>query len=42
MPGTELEVRAVEQAAGQVRVGIDQGERSIGENAAAGLFVKPA
>src|SRR6476646_908948 len=40
VPGTKVEVRAAEPAAGQFRVGIDGGEKSIGERAAAGLFVR--
>src|SRR5437763_1106109 len=42
VPGTSLELRAAEPAAGQFRVGIDGGEKAIGEKAAAGLFVKRA
>ncbi len=42
VPGAELEVRAVESAAGQFRVSVGGGEQSIGEKAAAGLFVRPA
>ena len=41
MPGAEVELRAVETAAGQFRVGIAGGEQAIGEKAAAGLFVRP-
>jgi len=40
-PGQELEVRSTRPAAGQIVVGIDGGERSVGEKAAAGLFVRP-
>ena len=42
VPGTELELRAAETAAGQFRVEIAGGEKAIGEKAAAGLFVKAA
>jgi DtxR family transcriptional regulator, Mn-dependent transcriptional regulator len=41
-PGTEIEVRAAEPAAGTFAVRIDGHERAIGEKAAAGLFVRPA
>jgi len=41
VPGTELELRAAQPAAGQFRVAIDGGEKAIGEKAAAGLFVRP-
>jgi DtxR family Mn-dependent transcriptional regulator len=40
VPGTVVELRAAEPAAGQFRVGLDGGEKTIGEKAAAGLFVK--
>jgi len=40
VPGTSVELRAVEPAAGQFRVTINGGEKAIGEKAAAGLFVK--
>ena len=42
VPGTSLELRAAEPAAGQFRVTINGGEKAIGEKAAAGLFVKRA
>jgi DtxR family Mn-dependent transcriptional regulator len=42
VPGTEIELRAAEPAAGQLRVGVDGTEKAIGEKAAAGLFVRPA
>jgi DtxR family Mn-dependent transcriptional regulator len=42
VPGTELELRAAEPAAGQFRVTINGGEKAIGEKAAAGLFVRRA
>src|SRR5207237_1752368 len=41
-PGTEIELRAAEPAAGQFTVRVNGGERSIGEKAAEGLFVRPA
>jgi DtxR family transcriptional regulator, Mn-dependent transcriptional regulator len=40
-PGTEIEVRAAQPAAGQFSVRINGDERAIGEKAAAGLFVRP-
>jgi DtxR family Mn-dependent transcriptional regulator len=40
VPGTSVELRAAETAAGQFRVAVDGGEKAIGEKAAAGLFVK--
>ena len=42
VPGTVVELRAVEPAAGQFRVTVDGGEKAIGEKAAAGLFVRRA
>jgi DtxR family Mn-dependent transcriptional regulator len=42
VPGAELELRAVETAAGQYRVAVQGAEQAIGEKAAAGLFVRPA
>jgi DtxR family Mn-dependent transcriptional regulator len=42
VPGTEVELRAAEPAAGQFRVGVDGSEKAIGEKAAAGLFVRAA
>jgi DtxR family Mn-dependent transcriptional regulator len=42
VPGRELEVRDAEPAAGQITVKLNGSERSIGEKAAAGLFVRPA
>ncbi len=42
VPGGEIEVRDAQPAAGQVTVTLDGGERSIGDKAAAGLFVRPA
>ena len=40
VPGTAVELRAAEPAAGQFRVAVAGGDKSIGEKAAAGLFVK--
>ena len=42
VPGTEVERRAAEPAAGQFRVVVAGREQSIGEKAADGLFVKRA
>ena len=42
VPGTELEVREAQPAAGQFTVALDGDERAIGEKAAAGLFVRAA
>jgi DtxR family Mn-dependent transcriptional regulator len=41
VPGTPLELRAAEPAAGQFRVVVNGHEQAIGEKAADGLFVKP-
>ena len=41
-PGTHIEVRAAQPAAGQFSVRVNGDERAIGEKAAAGLFVRPA
>jgi len=41
-PGRELEVAATRGPAGQVTVTVDGGERSVGEKAAGGLFLKRA
>jgi len=40
VPGTFVELRAAEPAAGQFRVGVGGREKAIGERAAAGLFVR--
>jgi DtxR family Mn-dependent transcriptional regulator len=40
VPGTTVELRAAEPAAGQFRVAVNGSEKGIGEKAAAGLFVK--
>jgi Mn-dependent DtxR family transcriptional regulator len=42
VPGTQVEVRAAQPAAGQLTVRVDGGERGIGEKAADGLFVRRA
>ena len=42
VPGASIELEAAEHAAGQLRVRIDGGEKSISDKAAAGLFVRPA
>ena len=42
VPGSEIEVREAQPAAGQVTVKLNGAERAIGEKAAAGLFVRPA
>jgi DtxR family Mn-dependent transcriptional regulator len=41
VPGTKLELREVQPAAGQFTVKVGGREQAIGEKAAAGLFVKP-
>jgi DtxR family transcriptional regulator, Mn-dependent transcriptional regulator len=42
VPGTEIELKAAEPAAGQFKVRLAGTEKAIGEKAAAGLFVRPA
>lgn len=42
VPGTDLELREAQPAAGQFTVRLADGERAIGEKAAAGLFVRRA
>jgi DtxR family Mn-dependent transcriptional regulator len=42
VPGTKIELRAAEPAAGQFTLRVNGDERAIGEKAAAGLFVKPS
>jgi DtxR family Mn-dependent transcriptional regulator len=42
VPGSEIEVRGAEPAAGQLTVRLNGGERAVSEKAAAGLFVRPA
>src|SRR6201995_1571201 len=41
-PGTEIELRAAQPAAGQFQITRNGSEMAIGEKAAAGLFVRPA
>jgi Mn-dependent DtxR family transcriptional regulator len=41
-PGTEIELRAAQPAAGQFQVALNGREMAIGEKAAAGLFVRPS
>src|SRR5918912_545421 len=40
VPGREIELRDVQPAAGQFTVGLDGGDRAVGDKAAAGLFVR--
>jgi Mn-dependent DtxR family transcriptional regulator len=42
VPGTSVEVREAQPAAEQLTVSLDDGERTIAEKAAAGLFVRPS
>ena len=42
VPGTEIELKSAQPAAGQFTVKVDGSEKAIGEKAAAGLFVRPA
>jgi DtxR family Mn-dependent transcriptional regulator len=42
VPGTKLELRDAQPAAGQFTLKVNGDERAIGEKAAAGLFVRPA
>jgi len=42
VPGTELELRAAEPAAGQLRVSVGGSDKAIGDKAAAGLYVRRA
>src|SRR5437868_5190807 len=42
VPGSEIEVRETQPAAGQLTVKLEGADRAIGERAAAGLFVRPA
>ncbi len=39
-PGTRVEMRVAEPAAGQVRITVDGVDKAVGDKAAAGLFVK--
>ena len=41
-PGTEIELRAAQPAAGQFQITRNGSEMAIGEKAAAGLFVRPS
>jgi DtxR family Mn-dependent transcriptional regulator len=41
VPGTRIEIDVAEPAAGQLRLRLDGAQRTIGERAAAGLFVRP-
>jgi len=41
VPGTKIQLRDVQPAAGQFTVKVDGREQAIGEKAAAGLFVRP-
>ena len=41
VPGTVVELKAAQPAAGQFTVKVDGSEKAIGEKAAAGLFVRP-
>ena len=42
VPGGELELRDVVRATGRFTISVDGRERSVGEKAAAGLFVRPS
>jgi DtxR family transcriptional regulator, Mn-dependent transcriptional regulator len=42
VPGSEIEIRSTEPAAGQLTVKLDGLERAVGERAAEGLFVRRA
>jgi DtxR family transcriptional regulator, Mn-dependent transcriptional regulator len=42
VPGQKIELREAQPEAGQFRLRLDGREQAVGENAAAGLFVKPA
>ena len=42
VPGTKIQLREAQPAAGQFTVKVNGREQAIGEKAAAGLFVKPA
>lgn len=42
VPGTSIVVRATQPAADEVTIGLNGGERSISQKAAAGLFVRPS
>jgi hypothetical protein len=40
VPGTKVEVRGAHPAAGELKIAINGGERSIAEKAAQGLYVR--
>src|SRR5262249_33633095 len=40
VPGTKVEIRAEQPAAGQFTVKVNGGEKTVGDRAAAGLFVR--
>jgi DtxR family transcriptional regulator, Mn-dependent transcriptional regulator len=42
VPGADVELDSVQEAAGQLTVRVDGGERTMSARAAAGLFVRPA
>jgi DtxR family transcriptional regulator, Mn-dependent transcriptional regulator len=42
VPGTRVELRETQPAAGQLKVALNGSERAIAERAAAGLYVRPA
>jgi hypothetical protein len=42
VPGASVHLAAAEPAAGQFRVRLEGADKTIGEKAAAGLFVRPA
>ncbi len=42
VPGAQIELASARPAAGQLQVRLNGGEKTIGEKAAAGLFVRPA
>ncbi len=42
VPGAEVELQAAHPSAGQFTVRVNGGERSVGDRAAEGLFVRPA
>jgi DtxR family transcriptional regulator, Mn-dependent transcriptional regulator len=42
VPGTRIELREAQPAAGQLKVSLAGDERAIAERAAAGLYVRPA
>ena len=42
VPGSQVELREAQPAAGQLKVVLDSSERAIGEKAAQGLYVRLA